>query len=141
MADIQYPNAFFRPGTFTAEVLDNNEEPRNVIDAGAPFTIRMVTTLSPAAALFLGGTLEYAAYVEAIGPGDEKQVGPTETFVLNGTAVINKDIVVPVGDLPDNVGPGQSGAYKLVVLLTHRSTGGAVTDVAAVVDAGVLRIA
>ena len=142
MADIQYPNAFFRPGSFTAEVLDNNDEPRNVVDAGQPFTIRTRTTLSPLAATFLGGTLQYAAYAEAIGPGAEKQIGATVNFVLDGTQVINKDIVVsPANGLPNNVGPGESGSYKVVVLLTHRSTGGAVTDVSAVVDAGVLRIA
>jgi hypothetical protein len=140
MAEIQFPNAFFAPGTLTAEVLDNNGDPRNVLDAGQDFTIRVRTDLSANAAAFLGGTFEYAAYVESIGPGPEQQVGNTETRANNGTNPILVDIVVPANTLPDNVPPGQSGAYLPVVLLTHRDNSGQVTDVAAVVDGPVLRI-
>ena len=141
MADIQFPNVFFAPGTFEARVLDNNGDPRNVLDAGLAFTIRTRTVLSNNAATFLGGTFEYAAYVESIGPGPEQQVGNLETRVNNGTTPIDVDIVVSPGTLPNNVPPGPiSGAYKLVVLLTHRDNAGAVTDVAAIVDGPVLRI-
>lgn len=142
MAGIQYPNPFFDPGTFNATVVDNNGQPSTVLDAGQPFTIRTQTDLGAVAALFLGGTLQYAAYAESIGPGVEKQIGQTVNFAMNGTQVINTDIVVTPGalGLPNNLGPGQSGAYKLVVLLTHRSVNNSVTDVAAVVDGPVLRI-
>jgi hypothetical protein len=140
MADIQFPSTFFDPGTFTAVVNDNNNAPSTVLDAGQPFTISTTTDLSENARIFLGGTLDYAAYVEAIGPGVEQQVGATESFVLNNTSPINVTITVPANTLPDNLGPGQSGAYKLVVLMTHRNVAGVVTDIAAVVEGPVLRI-
>lgn len=142
MADIQFPiNLPFGPSTFTAEVLDNNGDPRNVIDAGLDWTIRTRTDLSNDAKNLLGGRFEYAAYVESIGPGPEQQVGALQVRVNNGTTPINVDIVVPGGQLPNNTPPGPvSGAYKVVVLLTHRDNGGVVTDVAAIVDGPVLRI-
>lgn len=139
MADIQFPNVLFGPGTFTADVLDNNGSPSSVLDAGLPFTIRCNWSIDPLAALLFGGDWQVAAYVEAIGPGAEQQVGPTQTVPLNGGTNYSTDIVVAGGTLPNNLGPGQSGAYKLVTLLTHRNFG-AVSDVAAVAEGPVLRI-
>lgn len=139
MADIQFPNLLLDPGTFSATVLDNNGAPSSVLDAGLAITIRTDWTISPLAALLMGGQFEVAAYVESIGPGPEQQVGPTVVRPLNGGTTFTADIVVPPNTLPDNLGPGQSGAYKVVVLLTHRNFG-VVSDVSAVVDGPVLRI-
>ena len=50
-----------------------------------------------------------------------------------------KVIVVSAGTLPDNPAPPFSGAYKVVVLLTHRNFG-ATTDVVGIVEGPVLRI-
>lgn len=140
MASIQFPNQLFGPGTFNATVLDNNGAPSTVLEAGQQFTIRTQWSIGALAALLLGGQFEVAAYVEAIGPGPEQQVGPTVVVPLNGGQNFAADIVVPANTLPDDVGPGQSGSYKLVTLLTHRNFG-VVSDVAAVAEGPVLRIA
>ena len=87
----------------------------------------------------MGGQWDVAAYVEAIGPGPEQQVGPTAVIPLNGSTTYSTVITVPANTLPNNLGPGQSGAYKVVVLLTHRNFG-AVSDVSAVVELPVVRI-
>jgi hypothetical protein len=138
MADIQFPNVLFGPGTFTATVLDNNGNPSSVLDAGVQFTIHTEWSIGALAALLMGGDWQVAAYVEAIGPGVEQQVGPTQTVPLNGGTNFQTDIVV-APSLPNNLPPGQSGAYKLVTLLTHRNFG-AVSDVAAVAEGPILRI-
>jgi len=136
---IQFPNILLNPGNFTADVVDNNDAPSNVLDAGLPFTIKCSWDISPLAALLMGGDFDVAAYVESIGPGVERQVGPTETRALNGGTAFAADIVVPANTLPNNLAPGESGAYKVVTLLTHRNFG-QISDVSAVVEGPVLRI-
>jgi hypothetical protein len=140
MADIQFPNVLFSPpGTFNATVLDNNGAPSSVLDAGLDFTIQTEWEISALAALLMGGQWEVAAYVESIGPGPEQQVGATVVVPLDGSTTYSAVITVPANTLPDNLGPGQSGAYKMVVLLTHRNFG-KVSDVSAIVEFPVLRI-
>ena len=140
MTEIQFPNLLLSPGDFNAVLVDNNGAPSTVLDAGLPFMINADWTISPLAALLMGGNWEVAAYAEAIGPGEEKQVGPTRTVPLNGTTTYSTVINVGPNELPDNLPAGQSGAYKIVVLLTHRGVNGAVSDVAAVVELPVVRI-
>jgi hypothetical protein len=140
MADMQFPNVLFGPGTFNAAVIDNNGAPSAVLEAAAPFTIQCSWTISALAALLLGGEWQLAAYVESMGPGPEQQVGATVDVALTGATSYSANITVPANTLPDDVGPGQSGTYKLVTLLTHRNFGN-VTDVAAVVEGPILRIA
>jgi hypothetical protein len=139
MASIQFPNVLLGPGTFDATVNDNNGAPSTVLDAGQQFTIDCSWSVSALAALLLGGDWQVAAYVEAIDPGPEQQVGATATVPLNGGTNYNATITVPANTLPNNPAPPNSGAYKLVILLTHRNFG-QVTDVAGVVDGPVLRI-
>ena len=139
MTEIQFPDALFGPGTFTATVVDNNGTPASVLNAAEPFSIEVEAILDTLSAGLLEGQLEFAAYVESIGPGVEKQVGPTEIAVLTGATNYPDVIEVPANELPDNLGPGESGAYKLVTLMTHRAYG-VVTDVAAVVEGPILRI-
>ena len=79
MADIQFPNVLFGPGTFTATVLDNNGHPASVLDAGQQFTIHVERSIDPLAARLWAASWQFASYVEAIGPGAEQQVGPTQT--------------------------------------------------------------
>src|SRR4051794_29753117 len=140
MADIQFPNTLLGPGSFSATVVDNNGAPSAVLEAGSPFTVQAAWSISALAALLLGGEWQLAAYVESMGPGPEQQVGATVNIALTGATNYNADITVPANTLPDDVGPGQSGTYKLVTLLTHRNFG-SVTDVAAVVEGPILRIA
>ncbi len=65
-----------------------------MLDAGQPFTIVTTTDLSEDAGL-PRGRFEYAAYVEAIGPGVEKQVGARrELRARRGHDPINMTITV-----------------------------------------------
>lgn len=139
MAVMQFPNVLLGPGSFDATVIDNNGAPSSVLEANQPFTVHAQWTISPLAALLLGGDWDVAAYVESIGPGPEQQVGPTVPVPLTGTTTYTADIVVPAGTLPDNPVPPISGAYKLVTLLTHRNFG-VVSDVAAIVEGPLVRI-
>jgi hypothetical protein len=139
MSDIQFPNILLGPGTVTATVLDNNGAPATVLEAGDPFTVHAEWTISPLAALLLGGQWELAAYVESIGPGPEQQVGPTVIVPLTGATNYSADITVPANTLPDDPAPPTSGVYKTVTVLTHRNFG-LVTDVVGIVEGPVLRI-
>jgi hypothetical protein len=139
MTDIQFPDLLLSPGTFTADLIDNNGVPSTVLDAGTEFKVKAEWRISALAALLMGGQWEVAAYAESIGPGVEKQIGNTVVKPLDGSTVYNAEITVPPTTLPNNLGPGESGAYKIVVLLTHRNFG-AVSDVAAVVEFPVVRI-
>ena len=138
MADIQFPNVLLGPGTFDAQILDNNGAPSTVLEASAPFTVHCDWTISALAALLLGGEWQVAAYVESIGPGPEQEIGEV-TLALTGATNYSADISVAANTLPDDPAPPLSGAYKVVVLLTHRNFGN-VTDVAGVVDGPVVRI-
>ncbi|HEY3713772.1 MAG TPA: hypothetical protein VGL39_04520 [Jatrophihabitantaceae bacterium] len=140
MADMQFPNVLLGPGTFSAAVIDNNGSPSSVLEAAAPFTIQCSWTISPLAALLLGGQWQLAAYVESMGPGPEQEVGAAVTIPLTGATNYSANIVVPANTLPNNPAPPISGTYKLVTLLTHRNFGN-VTDVAAVVEGPIVRIA
>jgi hypothetical protein len=139
MASIQFPNVLLGPGTFDATVNDNNGAPSTVLEAGLPFTIACNWSISALAALLLGGDWQVAAYVESIGPGPEQEIGAAVTVPLNGGTNYSATITVPANTLPDNPAPPNSGAYKVVVLLTHVNFG-QVTDVAGVVEGPILRI-
>jgi hypothetical protein len=137
MADIQFP-ASLGPGVFTMVVRDNNGNPSQVLEAADPFSIDLWWSIDRAAARVLGGRWEVAAYVESIGPGAERQIGNTQLVQLNGGTSYSTTITVPGGTLPDEPA-GQSGAYKLVAVLTHRNFN-RLSDVAAVAEGPVVRI-
>jgi hypothetical protein len=139
MADIQFPNQLFGPGTFTAVVLDNNGAPSGVLEAGDPFTIETKWSIGLLAALLLGGQWEVAAYVESIGAGPEQQVGATVVVPLNGGQNYAATITVPANTLPNDPSPPASGVYKLVTVLIHRNFN-KVSNVAAVAEGPILRI-
>lgn len=140
MAAMQFPNVLLGPGTFDAQIVDNNGAPSSVLEAAAPFSIDCTWSVSPLAALLLGGEWQLAAYVESIGPGPEQEIGAALTIALNGSTNYSASIVVAANTLPDDPAPPQSGTYKVVMLLTHRNFG-VVTDVAGVVEGPIVRIA
>lgn len=140
MAQIQFPNVLLGPGGFDAQIVDNNGAPSSVLEAGAQFTIDCSWSISPLAALLLGGQWQLAAYVESIGPGPEQEIGAAVTVPLDGSSAYAATIVVPANTLPNNPAPPMSGTYKVVMLLTHRNFGN-VTDVAGVVEGPIVRIA
>jgi hypothetical protein len=139
MVEIQFPNVLLAPpSTFTAVLNDNNGNPSSVLDAGTDITIDANWEISQLAALLLGGEWEVAAYAESIGPGPEAKLGAV-TVPLNGGTTYSATITVPATTLPNPPAAGESGAYKVVVLLTHRNFG-QVSDVSAIVEFPVVRI-
>jgi hypothetical protein len=139
MVEIQFPNVLLAPpSTFTAVLNDNNGNPSTVLDAGTDITIDANWEISQLAALLLGGEWEVAAYAESIGPGPEAKLGAV-TVPLNGGTTYSATVTVPATTLPNPPAAGQSGAYKVVVLLTHRNFG-QVSDVSAIVEFPVVRI-
>jgi hypothetical protein len=139
MVDIQFPNVLLAPpSTFDAVLNDNNGTPSSVLDAGTDITVQADWTISQLAALLLGGEWEVAAYAESIGPGPEAKLGAV-TVPLNGGTSYSATITVPKDTLPNPPAAGESGAYKIVVLLTHRNFG-QVSDVSAIVEFPVVRI-
>ena len=139
MVEIQFPNVLLAPpSTFTAVLNDNNGNPSSVLDAGTDITVDANWEISQLAALLLGGEWEVAAYAESIGPGPEAKLGAV-TVPLNGGTTYSATITVPAITLPNPPAAGESGAYKVVVLLTHRNFG-QVSDVSAIVEFPVVRI-
>lgn len=136
---IQFPAELLNPGEFTATVQDNNGAPATVLEAGQIINISVSWTISPLAALLLGGQWEVSAYVESMGPGPEQQVGPTRILPLNGNTAFADTITVPANTLPNNPVPPNSGIYKVVTVLLHRNFG-TVSNVAAVEETAAVRI-
>ncbi|WP_433305981.1 hypothetical protein ACQP2F_19550 [Actinoplanes sp. CA-030573] len=140
MSQIQFPNQLFGPGDFTAQVLDNDGQPADVLEAGQGFKIETTWKIGPLAALLLGGEWTVAAYAESIGPGPEKQIG-FKNVPLNGLENYSATVDVFAGTLPNDPPPAtSSGAYKVVTVLSHRNFN-KISNVAAVVESPVLRIA
>jgi hypothetical protein len=140
MAGIQFPNQILGPGTFNALVLDNNGAPSTVLEAGQEIHIRAEWTIDNISALLLGGEWEVSVYVESIGPGPEMLIG-SERVPVDGGRDYNTTVVVPANTLPNDPLPAnQSGVYKLIVVLTLRNFN-RITNVAAVVETPVVRIA
>jgi hypothetical protein len=140
MADIQFPNQLLGPGSFTATVQDNNGAPATVLEAGEDFFIETEWRIDALSALLLGGEWEVSTYVESIGPGPEQLVG-SKLVPLNGGTTYSATVKVDKNTLPNDPQPTQqSGVYKLVTVLTHRNFN-KITNVAALVEGPVLRIA
>ncbi|RSM48402.1 hypothetical protein DMB66_46345 [Actinoplanes sp. ATCC 53533] len=139
MAQIQFPNVLFSPGTFNATIVDNSGAPASVLEAGAPFRIDTDWSVDALTALLLGGEWTVTAYVESVGPGPEQEIGTT-TLAVNGGQNYAATVAVPANTLPNPPIAPTSGIYKVVTVLTHRNFG-TPSNVAAVVEGPVLRIA
>lgn len=115
------------------KVLDNSADPKDVLQAGAPFQIEVKWDVPASLASLIGPGDQFRlrAYAESIGPGQEVQVGPTTL----ATGVPNQTSYTQMIDVNPNplLGEGQafggvlvSGLYKIVCVLQHIN-GGVVT--------------
>jgi hypothetical protein len=141
MVDIQVPNP--QSGTFTAVVIDNNGNPSTVLDANQDFKITCNWDLNVSLSQMLEGTFELSTYAEAIGAGVEARIGFLSVPIVLGQQIYGpEDVVVTAGTLPDQTAllADESGTYKLITVLTHRNTGGTVSDVVAVEEGPFARI-
>lgn len=98
------------------------EPPATIIQTDDEWTIEVHWSLDGPAAPFLCGQWQVAAFVESIGPGEEKQVGETQTVPMDAAPPLptprtyTTTIVVPAGELA-------VGAYKLVTLINANQNG------------------
>ncbi len=109
-------------------VHDNTAAPSTVLDSSLPFSVHVSWVVPDPINDIIGGDFRVRVYAESIGPGQEKQIGPTRV-VSAVPNQLNYDIHV---DVPANdlVGEGAqfngvivSGLYKLVAVLQHLNPG------------------
>ena len=111
-------------------VIDHDGTPNKVLDDGLPFDVKVDWTVGPAAtAKVLDGTWTVKAYAESMGPGPEIIIG-SKTAPANGGQAYSTTMSVPAGTLKADV-PPDSGVYKLVVVITYRTTKNVLTEIAA----------
>jgi hypothetical protein len=102
--------------------------PTSILAANAPIFLHLTWEVPAAEAAIIGGNFRIRAFAESMGPGAEKQVGPTHTE----PAVPNKTVYDIHIEVPANTleGEGQlfngvpvAGLYKLVGVLQHMNPG------------------
>ena len=134
---IEWPGGVSSAMNVTVE--DNTGNPISILEADAPFTVKITWTVPPGFAGLIAGSFRLRAYAESIGPGQEVKLGPdaTEPVVL-GQASYDADIAVTASTL---LGEGQlsggvpvSGIYKIVAVLQHLN-GGSGSDVSGFAEA------
>ena len=131
MAETDFDGLPGLDGAVTAvAIIDHDGNPNRVVDDQFPFDVTVKWSVTPpATAALLDGKWTIKVYAESMGPGPEKLIG-TVTEAANGGPAYSTKITVPVGTLPSDV-PPDSGAYKLLVVITYRNTLGVLTEMAA----------
>ncbi|TCO50239.1 hypothetical protein EV646_102313 [Kribbella antiqua] len=131
MAETDFDGLPGLDGAVTAvAIIDHDGNPNRVVDDQFPFDVTVKWSVTPpATAALLDGKWTIKVYAESMGPGPEKLIG-TATEAANGGPAYSTKITVPVSTLPSDV-PPDSGAYKLLVVITYRNTLGVLTEMAA----------
>ena len=102
----------------------------DIVAAHLPCNVNIQWTVPPPFNTIIGGSFQLRAYVESIGPGPEKQIGPTITVpVVFGQ--INYTSTIPVlantllgeGDIDPSTGQPVSGVYEIVAVLQQLNPG------------------
>jgi hypothetical protein len=105
--------------------------PATILVASIDSTVHIEWTVPFPHNMTIGGSFQLRAYVESIGPGEEKQLGADVSVAAvplqeNYAA----DIPIPRGTLlgegelyPDASGVPVSGLYKIVAVLQHMNPG------------------
>jgi hypothetical protein len=130
---IEVPTAFTATGPNVA-VVDPGGAPVTIIRTVDQFRLRVTWALEGSAALLLGGNWLLRAYAESIGPGQEQQLGSTVPVPLSAGTItttpaglprlaFDQEIIISPPHLQAE-GPGSSGVYKLVTILTHENFAG-----------------
>ena len=131
MADSDFDGLPGLDGAVTAvAIIDHDGNPNRVIDDQLPFDVTINWTVQPpATAALLDGQWTVKVYAESMGPGPEVLIG-TAVVAATGGPAYSASINVPAGTLPSDV-PPDSGVYKLVVVITYRTTLNVLTEMAA----------
>ena len=126
---IQWGTTLFT-STMDHKVKDNDTDPADVLQAGAPFHIEVKWNVPPALASLIGpgDSFRLRAYAESMGPGQEMQIGGTdlEPGVLNQLSYVHNLDVNPNPLLGEGAlfnGAPVSGIYNIVCVLQHLNGG------------------
>ena len=131
---MEYEMAFEAPFgdllTGTAEITVKDPAgitpPSTIIKTDDAWQVEVKWEIDGVAASFIGGEWEVSVFVEAIGPGAEKQVGTTKNVPLSDAAPLplprayTTAVDVPAFD--PNTGAGlDKGAYRLITLVNYKN--------------------
>ena len=134
---IEWPGSVSSAMNVTVE--DNTGNPISILQADAPFNVKITWTVPADFVGILNGSgssFRLRVYAESIGPGQEQQIGPTEIVPENGGGAYDKKILVNANTL---VGEslGVSGVYKIVAVLQLLNGAGIANDVSGFAEAPV----
>lgn len=111
----------FLDGGLTAEIIDEDGDPNKVIEKGTPAKMKVCWWLKTNDPWLLDGTKWVLdVYAESIGPNGEPLVAHDEVPVTL-IAWPEPDKMEWCDQIPLDTGIPEDGAYKMVVLLTHKA--------------------
>jgi hypothetical protein len=118
--------------------------PSTIIQTDDAWQVEVKWEIDGAIAPFIGGEWEVSVFVEAIGPGEEKQVGTTKNVPLSNAAPLplprQYTTAVDVPAFDPNAGVGlDKGAYRLVTLVNFKHLG-VPLEMAAFVEGPILQV-
>jgi hypothetical protein len=112
------------------QVLDPGDAPTTVLDANVAFRVRVIWTVPPGLAPFLGGQFRLRCFAESVGPGQEQQIGGTELVpVVPGQTNYSRDMTVGANALQGEgvndpvTGQPVSGMYRIATVIQHLNGG------------------
>ena len=126
-------------GQVTAMVKDpNGVDPATIIQFDHDFAIEVDVILDGRAAPYLCGQFVIKTFAESIGPGNEKQIGATQTVSLDTVPVLPtpRHYTATINVTAQTLAPG---AYRLVTLLTYQN-GGTPLEIAGHVEGPIIQI-
>lgn len=145
-AQFEPENAPFFEGTATVEVLDPGDAPVAIIDTADNFKVAVKWNIVGNNAngmlpFMMNSEWKVSSYVESLGPGDEKQIGVTESVPFPGGTPglptereYETEISVTAGEL-------DPGTYRLItVILAEDSVGPTPLQYAAFVDGPTIQL-
>jgi hypothetical protein len=131
-------------GSIEATIDDNDGPPASVLEASKDIEVTCKWEVDPFTASIMGGIWEIDLYAEVMGAGFEGHVATEDVAVVGDQTAYEVVVTVSAGTFPNDPPPppsgGLSGAYRLVLVLTHKNIGGATTSIAGFVELPMLLI-
>lgn len=138
---IEFPTGPPREGDMTVEVKDADGV-TTILDASQDCDVKITWEIPPPHNLMLGGEFYLKAYVESLGPGQEMQVGPTNTVAVDNTKTIYQEKITVSGATLKGEGElynaePVSGVYKIIAVLQHKNASGDPTPLSGFAEVGI----
>jgi hypothetical protein len=132
------PGLEYEMNNIEAVVFDPGGSPTVIIDENLDWEIRVSWEALGDAVVFQAGNVSVDAFVESIGPGVEKQLGPEIVPINPGQTNYDATINVSAGDVEIPVDQS-SIAVKLTTTLTAKDPGDNVIPMAGFVEGQILQ--